>query len=559
VGVVESPVRGNLEVSPWRLSIGISGGIGSEALVRSVLVEDTGASGLELGGGGFASSAEVEMTVVRGVHSNLPGAGRGMGLRGGNVTVHGAVVEEIGGMGVFAAGMVQAKLQDVAVRHTHAPEAETVGEGLQAYEWCHVVLERCLFEDNTGVAVQAMGLGAIVEMRRCLVRETKTDMGSGLAIGVLSWDEGIMTVEDSLVEAVSALGVGAAGLGSALSMEGSLVRKIGAKWIGGDAAAVQALDGASLSVSRSVVKDNLALGVLAAGSGTKCVVSDSLISHSRPDADGRFGYGLQATDGASVELRRSALTENCYAGLVASGQGTDAELVSSTIGRTSQAAGCKQSVGVAVLGGAGLTAFGSALVENAGIALQAAGEGTHVSLHSVVVSGTVPWTDGSNGLGIVAAGEASVELFRCLVAGNRVAGLMASEGAATQASESAFVSTVLSWAPCTGDGCAADTGTFGDGIVAEKATIDVADSIVSGNERAGLYFWHSSGSLAGSLVTGNLSYGLALKESVADVDFDPAGNYVFGNASSLPPQYRTDITYDPGGLPPPDPPSLSWE
>ncbi len=87
--------------------------------------------------------------------------------------------------------------------------------------------------------------------------------------------------------------------------------------------------------------------------------------------------------------------------------------------------------------------------------------------------------------------------------------------------------------------------------MAENSVVDITDTFVAGNGRAGLYFKNASGSISGSVITGNSSFGLAMKDSHENMSFKEAGNYIIGNAVDMPARQAMDVTDNPGAIPVP--------
>ena len=100
--------------------------------------------------------------------------------------------------------------------------------------------------------------------------------------------------------------------------------------------------------------------------------------------------------------------------------------------------------------------------------------------------------------------------------------------------------------------------TMADGVAVSKdAHAPVVDSVLSGNQRCGLYFLGASGSLEGNLVTGNGSYGLAMGECADKVLYEhEAMNLFLGNCVELPLNMRSEVTDSPGSLPLPEEPTV---
>ena len=99
----------------------------------------------------------------------------------------------------------------------------------------------------------------------------------------------------------------------------------------------------------------------------------------------------------------------------------------------------------------------------------------------------------------------------------------------------------------------------------DGAVLDVSGAVITGNVRTGIYYHTSSGKMSDSVVRGNASYGLAMHECFADVeyaggdsyDLGALGNYIFGNPFGLPTGEAGQVTANPKGLPAPPAPSVS--
>jgi len=74
--------------------------------------------------------------------------------------------------------------------------------------------------------------------------------------------------------------------------------------------------GAALMLTRGVLVDNHDLGLFAAGAGTSVDVTDVLIAGTKPDSDGTGGRGVNVQEGATLTLTRSVLVDNHEAGLL---------------------------------------------------------------------------------------------------------------------------------------------------------------------------------------------------------------------------------------------------
>ena len=98
---------------------------------------------------------------------------------------------------------------------------------------------------------------------------------------------------------------------------------------------------------------------------------------------------------------------------------------------------------------------------------------------------------------------------------------------------------------------------YGDGVVGAGSSVDISSSILAGNERCGAYYYEARGTMSGSIITGNSSYGLAMESCEGDVVHEGNGNWVFGNALDVPAEEAEQIAVNPKGLPVPAAPGVS--
>jgi len=99
---------------------------------------------------------------------------------------------------------------------------------------------------------------------------------------------------------------------------------------------------------------------------------------------------------------------------------------------------------------------------------------------------------------------------------------------------------------------------FGDGLFAGNGSIaQVESTIVTDSARTGAYYYEASGTMSGSVIKGNGSYGLAMGSCEANVTYKDNGNYIFGNALDMPAGEAAQVTTNPKGLPLPPTPEVS--
>lgn len=99
-----------------------------------------------------------------------------------------------------------------------------------------------------------------------------------------------------------------------------------------------------------------------------------------------------------------------------------------------------------------------------------------------------------------------------------------------------------------------DQEVFGDGLYAGGSELHLSSTIVMDCARTGVFFDDSSGTVHSSLIVDNQSFGLALRNSTDEVQYDGQANLIYGNALGLPEDQRSDVTHAPEGLPSPTAP-----
>jgi hypothetical protein len=276
----------------------------------------------------------------------------------------------------------------------------------------------------------------------------------------------------------------------------------------------------------------------------------------RPDGDG--GYGLQVTEQATGTVSRCVIDGNERVGAIAGGEGAELGLRQSVVRQTGSDGAAWLSLGVHANNAAHLEADGCLIESNRGGGVSVAQPETTARLSGSIIRSNVPTGEGTYGVGLM-VGQGSATVESCLLAGNQVFGLAAADSASVLVSDCEISATGKGMAPCEGTGCRGETATYGDGLLAESAQLDVESCIVTGNERAGVFFSRSEGSLKDSLIFENRSYGLALESCAEDVDWEGMGCWFVGNAYDLPPAYAAEVTTSPQGLPVPPPPELDLE
>jgi hypothetical protein len=204
----------------------------------------------------------------------------------------------------------------------------------------------------------------------------------------------------------------------------------------------------SLRLDRVIVRDVELAGVLALPGG---VVEGEgvLIDATRPRA-GTGGHALYAEDGGHIELSRVALLTSSDAAVFATGAGSAVRLADATITGTRPAPASQGGHGVQAQLGASVELERTAVTENEDAGVFAIAGGT-VRLTDVVVSHTrTREADGKGGQGLYVQDDASATAMRVLLSDNHEVAVVAR--AATLALEDVVVRDTRAGADITSSG-----------------------------------------------------------------------------------------------------------
>ena len=460
------------------------------------------------------------------------------------------------------------------------------GNGLILQEGARATLEKIGVRGTRTGGVSAFQAGTVLVVTESLVEGTLPRQADGLlGYGVLSSMGAELTISGSTVAGNSYGGLVADMEATTLTASATLVEgtKLGPEQtLSAAGAAAQKGAGMTLTAVALVANDDVGLATL--GEGTQVIARETLVEGTHPaQPDGEVGAaisrGVGAQEGGRLELIGSALLTNTGAGLMLTDAGTEV-IVTGTLVRGTLPAPGTYGAGALVFEQGRLAVTGSAIFENRSAGIHISGEGADVTLDGALIEGTLPFSDGQQGMGIAASGGVHVAATSTAVVGNRLAGVtvlgaaarldlvsMLVEGTLPQevdglwgqgivldqvqdakiastlvqdnvvsgivaANAKATLSDIAVEGVSPGGFLLFDTGRMyqdaGDGVVATRgSTLDVVRARVRGCSRAGLLFDASSGSLSGVTSTNN-GCGLVLQGSPLPV-YEGAGNEFSGN------------------------------
>ena len=248
--------------------------------------------------------------------------------------------------------------------------------------------------------------------------------------------------------------------------------------------------GATVEVERTQVVANTSTGVSSYGAGTVIALTESHVRDTLPgyvDVPGDAGRGVEAAFGGRLELTRSAVTGNREAGVFVNGEGAEAHLSGSLVSHTTASKGGGD--GVLAIDGARAKLDGTVVIANTASGVLARGLGTTIEIASCEVSGTEAGQDaGGAGYGIAAQEGAAVTVELTSIRANAGAGVFAADaGTYLTLSKSLVRGTLPSGA-----------GTHGRGVnVQLGASAKLVDVTIEDSHDIGLFAQLSGGSLEG--------------------------------------------------------------
>ncbi len=217
------------------------------------------------------------------------------------------------------------------------------------------------------------------------------------------------------------------------------------------------VDGASLRLESSEIARNRAEGLILRDEGTTVEITDTLIHGTLPDTSGLYGYGIQASGGASLTVDGSEIAENTHSGVNLVEEGTQALIRDSLIRDTRQTDDGAHGSGIEVGRGATLTLESSVISGFRIFGVGLTGEGTVAQIDGTTLRDAVGADVAPSGIGVVVLDQAAVEISASTF--TNVAGM----GIAVLESGS---SAVVSDTTITGTRTVGPQGQYGIGMAA---------------------------------------------------------------------------------------------
>jgi hypothetical protein len=445
---------------------------------------------------------------------------------------------------------------------TRSSDSGKNGYGLQAGEGCTVVLSTTLVEENSRAGVIADHPSTTMTIVDSIIRNTLPN-GKGIGPGLEVRGGSEVTTLDSLIDNNSTLNITVFDPETVFTISGSTIRNALAGEGGGHG--VQVGLGATTTVHRCLLEGNPNVALYAMHPGTKVDIVSSTIRNTLPDTDGNNGMGVVVFEGAGVALTDSLLDSNRDVALNLSGSDTEIFVDSCVVRNTLADGNGYYGRGLNAQNGSKVAIFSSLFEANHDAGIAALQMGTEITVSGSIIRQTKPLDKGTHGEGFIVGLGAYGDISLSLIKDNFTGGIFVDSQFQNQKTHLDIDSCVISDTGTKGAAGHGDMQVFGDGIVAYfECSLNVQSSIVRGNDRVGLYYSKSSGTVFNTVIEGNGSYGLAMNEcesKVAYSDIDAVSsqpdNFLFGNALELPAEIAMQISPNPGNLPVPNQPEVA--
>ena len=350
------------------------------------------------------AAALVERCVVRNTQPQKNAAhGEGAAVRdGGHLTVDNSFFEhnQAAGVSAYQADLdadsgttTQLTMQRTVVRDT-VPGLDGIGVGISVADGITANVQGCALTENTGGGILASGQGTAIAIEGTILRSFQPAEGGGTGFGIRAADGAYVTSSVSALESNSGFGVAAADQGTQVSLSSTVVRNSVpcTNGEGDSVGGVFADSGSEVVITGSLIEGNTKHGVLAAGLDTQARLEASAVRKTEVPPEGEGGYGIRAVDRAQVALEWCLVTDNRSCGICLSGNKTSATIANSVVGSTKPPEGedrdWRCGIGIGLEQAAGATVSQSLIEENTSYGMLVADSGTHLVLDRSTVRGT---------------------------------------------------------------------------------------------------------------------------------------------------------------------------
>ncbi len=388
-----------------------------------------GSTRLGVGASDLGTVVALEDTVIRGT---LPGSNgeHGYGVQVGAGAVFTADGCELAGntaLGLVASDLgTLVSLVDTMVRDTRPDGDEEQGYGIKVQSDAALTAVGCELVGNTGLGIGADYSG-VVALTDTVIRDTLPNGNGEGGYGIAVQFGAALTAMGCELAGNTAMGVSTYGPCASVALVDTVVRDTVSNGNGEGGYGIFARGGGAFMAQSCALADNTSAGVVASDPGTAVSLVDTRILDTLPDGDGEGGHGIQVNAGAALTAGGCELAGNAEVGAFVSGQGTAVALVDTVVRNTLLNGNGKFGYGIQVRDSATLTAEDCELVDNTTMGLLAGDSGTEVVIRDSSIRGTSAGSinQGAAAVGLSAHPGASVFAIGLLADDNDGPGLFA--------------------------------------------------------------------------------------------------------------------------------------
>lgn len=411
----------------------------SSLTIDAVVLADNVDSGIYAAGN---TTVTLRDSVVRGTIPVGHSFGRGLSIeQGATLEAERVYLEDNGAEGIFAArNGTSLTLVDVELSG-NVTDSRAGLAALLVADGAAVVADRLVVTNNHARSVLVQD-GAL-SLTNSEVSATRPEGDGGHGIEVEAG--GTLELIDTTLSGHTGFALLVQGEGTSAWVDGASVTRTAGE--APDSAAVWVQDGASVSLQDTELVDNQAGGLIALGAAV--TLTDTTLSRTGIGED--VAYAVFVGGGTTLQADGLTLDHNHFAGLVAADAGTWVSLLRTRVSDTEAGADGRFGRGVWAIDGASLEADG--LVVSASTEVGVHVEGSDATLHggsvtytrrgsiSTMAAGVVASSgarvvaedlavEGQEGPGFLASDSGSLRCDRCTVRDNRYAGVLVLGGAA---------------------------------------------------------------------------------------------------------------------------------
>ncbi len=316
---------------------------------------------------------------------------------------------------VYGTG-TQASLERVEIRDTACDTSGANGHAIDVTMGADLVATDCLLTGNAEVAIYAASDGTTVDLQGVQIHQTAPNGDGDYGAGIMVWDRAELTAESCQLDGNALAGVWVFDPGSTATLTEVIVRYSDNAEVDDMGRALMVDLGASLEARDCLLEENAQSGVYARASGTEVILSGVEILGPATSTGGR---GIEIYEGAHVQVSDSVLDHSHEVGVYVANSTIDLEQVEI---RDTHTIDGRQGIGILAYGDSIVAARDTVLDGNTEVALLAT-EGTAVDLERVDILNTEANGDGEFGRGIILLDGATLEARDTVLDGNSDVGL----------------------------------------------------------------------------------------------------------------------------------------